>query len=243
MPSAAASERAALAAIRRHGALLVYPITNRREPRSLWYELYPRSEMRWAWDQGADERVVKLWHLRERLASAREVVYTKWYKGRALFFSRELFTAMLAVLKEAGLGAAAALSSESRELLQLLQEDSPQSSKRLRRAAGLAGKHNESLWTRAQRELWERLLIVGTGEVEDGAFPSLAIGATQLIFEPLWEEAGRGASAEQRALLAAQLPASSALGKHWQRILVSLARGPARVDVSLARVDRSDHSR
>lgn len=32
-------------------------------------------------------------------------------------------------------------------------------------------------------------MIVGFGEVDEGAFPSLAIGATKLLFEDLYEEA------------------------------------------------------
>ena len=32
---------------------------------------------------------------------------------------------------------------------------------------------------------------VGTGEVDDGSFPSLEIGATRAIFEDLWDEAAR----------------------------------------------------
>jgi hypothetical protein len=214
MARALATERSALRAIEREGVLLVYPITNRAQPLSLWHALYPGVQMRWAWDEGADERVVQLWQLRERLASSRAVVYAKWYKGRALFFSRELFVAMLAMLLPAPL----ALSREARELLALLEEDSPRSSKSLRRAAGLTGKHGEALWTRALRELWERLLIVGTGEVEDGAFPSLAMGATRSIFEELWEQAASGLTDAQRALLAEKLPPSSELGKHWLRI-------------------------
>jgi hypothetical protein len=208
-----ATERSALRAIAQHGVLLVYPITNRAQPASLWSELYPGVTMRWAWDEGADERVVRLWQLREQLASSRAVVYSKWYKGRAVFFSRELFTAMAAALAPRQLQ----LSSEARDLLALLEEDSPQSSKSLRRAAGLTGKLGEAVWTRALRELWERLLIVGTGEVDDGAFPSLSIGATRWIFEDLWEQAAGGLDDAQRALLAKHLPPGSAFGKHWQR--------------------------
>ncbi|HEX6239380.1 MAG TPA: hypothetical protein VFZ61_00750, partial [Polyangiales bacterium] len=170
-------------AIEREGALLVYPVDNRREPRSLWHVLHPRTEMRWAWDEGADMRVVRLWQLREQLASRRRVVYSKWFKGRAVFFSQSLFAAMLAVSRSLPLD----LSSDARDLLSLLEEDSPQSTKQLRRASGLTGRPNERTWTNALRELWERLLIVGTGEVDDGAFPSLAVGATRWIFEELWE--------------------------------------------------------
>src|SRR6201992_4465577 len=92
------TEAKALAAIAEHGALLVYPIANRKQPRSLWSALYPRSEMHWAWDETADDRVVGLWHLRERLAKSRKVVYSKWYRGRAVFFTRDLFTDLLAAV-------------------------------------------------------------------------------------------------------------------------------------------------
>lgn len=227
MARAAATEHAALAAVDEHGVLLVYPITNRTEPNSLWHVLYPRSEMRWAWDQGADGRVVHLWHLRERLASSRSAVYAKWFKGRAVFFSRPVFVAMLAVAGTPQRDSLRALSRESLELLSLLEDDSPQSSKTLRREAGLTGRHNEALWTRALRELWERLLIVGTGEVEDGAFPSLAIGSTRRIFEELWDEAQAGPSDAQRELLEGTLPASGAFGKHWRRTLSKLAQHEA----------------
>ena len=119
----------------------------------------------------------------------------------------------------AGLAAAPlALGSEARELLSLLEDDSPQSTKQLRRAAGLTGRASERTWTRALRELWERLLIVGTGEVDDGAFPSLEVGATRWIFEELWERASRGPQPEHEPLLAEALPAHSSFGKHWRTI-------------------------
>jgi hypothetical protein len=209
----AASEARARAAIEQHGILLVYPIDNRPEPNSLWRVLHPRTPMRWAWDEGADDRVVALWHLRERLAASRKVVYGKWYRDRAVFFSHALFAAMLAHVREQPL----LLSREARELYALLEEDSPQSTKTLRRAAGLVGREFERVWTQAMRELWSRLLIVGTGEVDDGAFPSLAVGATRWIFEDVWEAAGEPPSEAQRTLLAEHLPATSAFGKHWRR--------------------------
>jgi hypothetical protein len=71
----------------------------------------------------------------------------------------------------------------------LLEESSPQSTKVVRREAGLRGKQGERVWQRSLNELWAALLLVGTGEVDDGAFPSLEIGATRLIFEELWDEA------------------------------------------------------
>ncbi|HEY6880624.1 MAG TPA: hypothetical protein VI299_21525 [Polyangiales bacterium] len=208
----ASEEAKALAAIERQGALLVYPIANRKDVPSLWSVLYPRSEMQWAWDADADPRVASLWLLRERLARTRRVVYTKWYRGRAVFFSQPLFTAMLSVLRPWQ----RTRSGEASELLALLEEDSPQSSKLLRQHAGLRGKAGERRWTRATKELWEQLLVVGTGEVPDGAFPSLEMGATRWIFEALWEEAQRG---EQRPLLDQLLPVRTPFGKFWAQTL------------------------
>lgn len=218
-----ATERAARGAIERHGALLVYPIANRKEPASLWSELYPGVEMRWAWDESADDRVVDLWHLRERLARSGEVVYSKWFKNRAVFFSRALFTAMLAEV----IPRVAPLDREARDILQLLEEDSPQSTKRLRQEAGLVGRENERDWMRAMRALFEGLHIVGTGEVDDGAFPSLAVGATRSIFEDLWTTAESGPTSAQRELLERALPPESPFGKHW-RLLTSLGPAPSR---------------
>jgi hypothetical protein len=213
-----ALEKQAVAAIERRSVLLVYPITNRRDPPSLWFELHPKTEMRWAWDEGADDRVVELWHLRERIAQSRAVVYSKWYKNRAVFFTKALFEAMLAKLHATG-GLLDDLSPEATEILSLLEEDSPLSTKELRKRAGLQGKLLERPWTKALNELFTRCLIVGTGEVADGAFPSLAVGATRWIFEDLWLAAREGVTAEHEALIEKYLPEDTAFGKHWRRTL------------------------
>jgi hypothetical protein len=209
-----AAEQKALAAIARHGALLVYPIANRKDPPSLWHELHPRSVMHWAWNEGADVRVAELWQLRERLARSRAVVYSKWYRGRAVFFSQDLFAAMLSELAPQQ----SALTPDARALFELLEDDSPQSTKLLRAAAGLRGRESERVWVRSMKELWEQLWVVGTGEVEDGAFPSLELGATRWIFEALWEDAAAGPSAAQRALLAEQLARAPWFAAHWRKI-------------------------
>jgi hypothetical protein len=212
-------ETKALSAIREHGALLVYPIANRKAPRSLWSVLYPRSEMYWAWDETADDRVVGLWHLRERLARSRRVVYAKWYRGRAVFFSRELFVSMLAAVSPWDI----VPSFEAREILGLLEESSPQSTKSVRREAGLRGKQGERVWQRSLNELWAGLLLVGTGEVDDGAFPSLEIGATRLIFEDLWDEAAAGNREEALAQVTQRLAKEPSFLSHFRAAL----RGPS----------------
>ena len=205
-------EAKALAAVREHGALLVYPVANRTAPRSLWSELYPRSPMHWAWDESADDRVVGLWHLRERMARGKRVVYAKWFRGRAVFFSRELFTEMLSATTPWS----ANPSFEAREILGLLEENSPQSTKAVRRDAGLRGKHGERVWQRAMKELWDSLLVVGTGEVDDGAFPSLEIGATRLIFEDLWDRASSLDPIAARAAVEAALGREPAFLRYFR---------------------------
>ncbi len=170
----------AISFIEKRGALLVFPIHNQKEPWSLWSEFYPKSTMRWEWDESGDNRVADLWHLREELSRSRKVVYGKWYKGRATVFSRELFSAMWPVLS-----VQESLSTHARNLLSILEQESPLSTKELKRQGGLQGKVFEGTFQKALKELWTRLLIVGFGEVDDGAFPSLAIGATSALFEEL----------------------------------------------------------
>jgi hypothetical protein len=176
----------AIQAIDKYGILLVYPIKNAGDPPSLWSVLHPRSKMEWEWsDDSNNDRVADLWHLRMELSTSKKAVYTKWYQNRATFFSREYFTAALAILRQTKIP----LSRDALNLLALMQESSPLSTKELKMGADLRGKLLESTYNKAMKELWSRLFIVGFGEVDDGAFPSLAVGATSLLFEDLWEEA------------------------------------------------------
>ncbi len=184
--------KTAIQAIDQAGALLVFPINNKREPSSLWYRFFPKSEMRWEWDSDGDHRVSDLWHLKTELSTTGKVVYTKWYQGRATYFSKPLFTALLRKLNPSmqdALKNQATLSQAARKLLEILQAESPLSTKELKRLADMRGRENERAYEKALKELWSRLLIVAYGEVEDGAFPSLAVGATETLFEQLWSDA------------------------------------------------------
>ncbi len=192
--------RQARSRIEKRGALLVFPIDNRKEFPSLWSEFYPRTKMLWEWDEGGDDRVPKLWHLRTQLAEGRRVVYAKWFKGRATFFSFEAFPYFLRLLQPKG-NHREGLSSTARHLLEILDMDSPLSTKELRLSADLKGKFNEPIYTKAMNELWTRLLIVGTGEKDDGAFPSLMIASTRLWFEDLWNAAFEATEEESQQKL------------------------------------------
>jgi hypothetical protein len=210
-----------LQAIEKHGVMLVYPQKGRTDPPSLWHALYPRSTMRWAWDADADPRVSALWHLREELTRSRRVVYGKWFAGRATFFSRDLFRAMLAHLRAAG-DLRTGLSLDAQGLLAALEEDSPMATRALRDKVDLAGRLREGAYTRAMRALWSRLLIVGAGEVDEGGFPSLAIGATRVLLEEDWEASG-AKSAKGAALLARVQASSPAFARALARVERSVA--------------------
>lgn len=206
--------RAAVSKVNAKDMLLVFPSDNTRDPPSLWYEFFPRSRMNWEWDEGGDDRVPKLWHLREQLSSSGQVVYAKWFRGRATMISRALFVPLRASLA----AQLPPIGRDARELLEILEDNSPLSTKALKKAADLQGRDNEARYTRALRELWERLLIVGYGEVDDGAFPSLAIGAAKLLFEELWHEAAALPSAEAHEEVKRRLPAEGAFRRFYDRL-------------------------
>ncbi len=212
--------------VERVGIILVYPIKNAKEPPSLWSELHPKTTMRWEWDAGADGRVVELWHLKNELAATGDVAYAKWFRGRATFFSLDVFHALLARLAEAG-DVLAGLPREATEILELLRERSPLSTKELRAEAGLTGKAYESVFTHAMKALWARLLLVGIGEVEDGAFPSLNVSATEAMFEDIWN-ARADATGAQRAKLDDVLAASRGLRREVDKVTKLVGEGTAR---------------
>jgi hypothetical protein len=174
-------------AINTRGCLLVYPLSNRADPKSLWSELFPRTQMRWEWNQDGDNRVAELWHIRAELSESGDVVYAKWFQNRATFFSCDVFVNLLAFLGTTS--HPLALHQNSRTILELLQQDSPQSTKQLKAAAELEGRLLEPTYNRAMKPLWQNLYIVGFGEFADSSFPSLGIGASELLFEELWSKA------------------------------------------------------
>ena len=92
------NQKSAISKINKKGVLLVFPINNKPESvslPSLWSEFFPKTKMKWEWDEKGDNYVFELWSLMKHLSASGEVVYSKWYQGRATFFSKELFTAML----------------------------------------------------------------------------------------------------------------------------------------------------
>ena len=207
----------AISRINERGILLVFPINNRPLPLSLWSEFLPKTRMVWDWnDDSAGQPVHDMWGLMKRLSDCREVVYSKWYQGRATFFSRELFAAMLR-LRCFPSDPRRGLSSTARTLLEVLENNSPLSTRRLKEMTELQGKVNEPVYSRAMKELFFCLLIVGFGEVDDGAFPSLAVGATELLYDDLWRQADAMSERKAQSFVDRLMPDSSHFRRFFEK--------------------------
>ena len=214
------SQKNAISKINNRGALLVFPINNKKEPASLWSEFYPKSKMRWEWDSDGDDRVGSLWALMKKLSDSREVVYSKWYQGRATFFSRKLFTALLCKsLKDFD---EPKLSRTAQNLLETLESDSPLSTKQLKAITELRGKDNEKFYNRGMKELFSKFLIVAFGEVDDGAFPSLAVGATRNLYEDLLSDARKMRASEADKIINEYLPEENLFRKHLNKLKMDI---------------------
>jgi hypothetical protein len=214
--SDARARQMSLDAINEHGALLVYPLNNRPEPPSVWQKIHPKSPMVWEWDDDGDTRVAQLWHIRAELSASDEVVYAKWYQGRATFFSKPVFTDLLAYLKSPQY--LEELDPERAEVMEVLGSDSPQSTKQLKAALGLEGRLNEPTYNKRLKPLWTHLLLVGYGEFEDSSFPSLGIGASHTLFESLWKKAHKTDAEEAGERLMNLFGEHSAFWKWTMRI-------------------------
>ncbi len=200
--------------VEKHGALLVFPIPARPEVPSLWNCFFPRTKMNWDWSEGGDEKVPAIWHLRAALSDSRDVVYAKWLGGRATLFSLDVFTALLSAVS--GLTRTELqLSQEASQVLNALEDDSPQATKQLKANSELIGRENETAFNRGLRALWNRLLIVGYGEIEEGGFPSLAVGASKLLFEDCWDESKLISPAQRDDILSNRLGNNSAFFKYF----------------------------
>jgi len=197
------------------GVLLVFPINNRPLPLSLWSEFYPKTRMVWDWNDDAAGPVHDMWGLMKRLSDCREVVYSKWYQGRATFFSRELFGAMVCL--RCRRFDARRLSSTARTLFEVLENNSPLSTRKLKELTDLQGRLHESEYSRAMKDLFSSLLIVGFGEVDDGAFPSLAVGATELLYDDLWRQAAAMPIRKAQTTLDRFMPPSSHFRRFFDR--------------------------
>ena len=211
------NKSSAIQAIHKAGILLVFPNNNKKEPASLWCHFFPRKKMRWEWDSSGDSGVSDLWFLKTELSTTRKVIYTKWYQNKATYFSRKLFTAMLRALNPE-LSKKPKLSRTASFLLEILESDSPISAKKLRKLVLLEEGNHDISFDAALRELWAKLLIVAFGEVDDGSFPSLAIGATKTMFEDIWTEAEEMTETEALQSIAKSLAEENLFRRYFEKL-------------------------
>lgn len=200
------------------GILLVFPINNRPEPLSIWSCFYPKQKMIWEWNEDSDDRIGDMWLLMKKLSDGKEVVYSKWFQGRATFFSRDLFRALLAIYVS---DQAPEVARSSMNLLEALESDSPLSTKQLKKLTDLQGRDNEAEYNRGLKTLFQRFLVIGFGEVDDGAFPSLAVGATKVLYEDLWIESRQLKQAEAQKVVDKYMPLGSLTRKFLDKNLRS----------------------
>lgn len=193
----------------------MFPMNNQKAPRSLWSEFYPRTPMRWEWNENGDNRVGDLWQLMKKLSDGREVVYSKWYQGRATFFSREVFTALLCIVQP--YFDKPNLTRLAMNLLECLESDSPLSTKELKKLAEMRGKENDKFYNHGMKELFNKFLIVAFGEVDDGAFPSLAIGATKNLYEDLLNKSRSMTEIEAQKVIDHYLPLGTLFRKYLDK--------------------------
>lgn len=210
-------ELKAIQKINDKGILLVYPIKNQSEPASLWSEFYPRTKMDWSWDSDSDNRVGHMWMLMKRLSDSGHVVYSKWYKGRATFFSKELFKSLLVLARAANESKSWPHSANS--IYEVLSSDSPLSTKVLKKQTELVGKDLAAEFDRSMRFLYQHFLIVGFGEVDDGAFPSSSVGASELLFEDLWNESRKIPLTKAHAVVNKYMPEESLARAFLNKVL------------------------
>lgn len=213
----------AISRINKRGVLLVYPILNKREPASLWYEFHPRKKMLWDWNEDGGEEVAEMWHLMKKLSDSGRVVYSKWYQNRATFFSRQLFAAILKLFHEQN-NPKHGLSLASFRILSELENNSPLSTKQIKKLSELQGKDNEATYARAIKSLFHRFLIVAYGEVDDGAFPSLAVGASQLLYEDLWRESQRLTENQAKNVLEKHMPLGTLFRKFYEKTYIEMRK-------------------
>lgn len=205
----------AISSISNHGILLIFPIKNAKEPASLWSALHPKTTMRWEWDGDGDHKVADLWHLREQLSRSNQVVYSKWFRNRATVMSFEVFQALHFLIRKQCSG----VSIVSQEILDLLEQDSPKSTRDIKEEVGLRGREQERHYNAHMKELWSKLLIVGYGEFDDGAFPSLGVGATKVLFEAQVESSKTLTEKKSWEIVEKYMPKGSAFRKYLDQIL------------------------
>ena len=67
------------------------------------------------------------------------------------------------------------------------------------------------------KQLFNQFLIVAYGEVDDGAFPSLAVGSTKLLFEELFLKSQQLTLGDAQAIIDKYLPEGNLFRKYLEK--------------------------
>lgn len=155
--------------INQQGVVSVFPSKSRKAPLSLFKFLHPRSEFSWVWDEHGDDKVVKLWWLKNEIAATRKVLYGRFFTGQPVFVSLQQAKILQANAQRRHLGALETY------ILEQLNLSSPQTLRMLKRQAKHEGvEFLRSDWQRALLGLQKQFLVSSLGDStrENGPMPS-----------------------------------------------------------------------
>jgi hypothetical protein len=184
MAATKATLKNAIFEVERLGTVAIFPEKSRKKSSiiSLWELFYPRTPMRWEWDESADKGVVKLWWLKNEIAQTKKVLYGRFFSNRPVLVSISEAQTILKSLKPRP------LSSLAREILSRLEDNSPQTKRMLGRELRRDGwEPTRAEFERALLELQRNFQIVSLGdsEREKGPMPSSEYAALGLVFPQL----------------------------------------------------------
>lgn len=176
--------KGALEHVEKVGRVAIFPEKNKKKSSiiSLWELFFPRTKMKWEWDDSADNRVVKLWWLKNEIAQTQKVLYGRFFGNRPILVSKNEARRTMAGLERKP------LSSLAREILSRLEDNSPQTKRMIGKSLRDDGwEITKGDFERALLSLQKQFLIVNLGdsEREKGPMPSTEYAALSLVFPDL----------------------------------------------------------
>lgn len=178
------SLQTALETVEKYGCVAIFPekIKKKNSIVSLWEIYFPRTKMNWEWDEDADRRVVRLWWLKNEVAQTKKVLYGRFLSNRPVLVSKDKAREMMKVMIRPQLNALA------REILNRLEDNSPQTKRMLARELRAEGwefskSEIEKSLLSLQKGFW--IVNLGDSEREKGPMPSTEYAALSLVFPEL----------------------------------------------------------
>ena len=111
-------------------------------------------------------------------------------------------------------------SQAAHDIYQELLSESPLTPKMIKERLDFGGRKNRALYGRAIKILWERALIAGAGEVDEGQFPALSMGATRHFFEDEWDRAHAWPPEEARKRFKEKFPPNHPVYRFLNRLAI-----------------------